>query len=44
MCFDEDSRLFVVEMRDYSERREERLGRIKLLEERIEEVLQKAAA
>lgn len=33
MCFDEDSRLFVVEMRDYSERRDERLGRIRLLED-----------
>ena len=33
MCFDENSRLYVVEMRDYSERRDERLGRIKLLED-----------
>src|SRR3954467_15772428 len=33
MCFDEDGRLFVVEMRDYSERRDERLGRIRLLED-----------
>src|SRR5688500_12701959 len=33
MCFDEDSRLFVVEMRDYSERRDERLGRIRMLED-----------
>src|SRR6478736_1111767 len=33
MCFDEDGRLYVVEMRDYSERREEKLGRIKLLED-----------
>ncbi|HEV8542826.1 MAG TPA: PVC-type heme-binding CxxCH protein [Verrucomicrobiae bacterium] len=33
ICFDEDSRLFVVEMRDYSERRDERLGRIRLLED-----------
>ena len=33
ICFDEDGRLFVVEMRDYPDRREERLGRIKLLED-----------
>ena len=33
MCFDEDSRLFVIEMRDYSERRDERLGRIRILED-----------
>ncbi len=33
MCFDENGRLFVVEMRDYSERRDERLGRIRLLED-----------
>src|SRR5437667_5631135 len=33
MSFDEDGRLFVVEMRDYSERRDERLGRIRLLED-----------
>jgi putative membrane-bound dehydrogenase-like protein len=33
LCFDEDSRMFVVEMRDYSERRDERLGRIKMLED-----------
>jgi putative membrane-bound dehydrogenase-like protein len=33
MCFDEDSRLFVVEMRDYSERRDEQLGRIRMLED-----------
>lgn len=33
MAFDENGRLFVVEMRDYSERRDERLGRIKLLED-----------
>ena len=32
ICFDEDGRLFVVEMRGYPDRREERLGRIKLLE------------
>jgi glucose/arabinose dehydrogenase len=33
ISFDEDGRLYVVEMRDYSERREEKLGRIKLLED-----------
>ncbi len=33
MAFDENGRLFVVEMRDYSERRDERLGRIRLLED-----------
>jgi putative membrane-bound dehydrogenase-like protein len=33
MAFDENARLFVVEMRDYSERRDERLGRVKLLED-----------
>src|SRR4029434_6324831 len=33
MAFDEDGRLYVVEMRDYSERRDEKLGRIKLLED-----------
>ncbi|MCI0747617.1 MAG: hypothetical protein L0Y58_19610 [Verrucomicrobia subdivision 3 bacterium] len=33
LCFDEDGRLFVVEMRDYSERRDERLGRIRVLED-----------
>src|SRR3979409_368911 len=33
MAFDENGRLFVVEMRDYSERRPERLGRIRLLED-----------
>src|SRR6476620_2204781 len=33
LCFDEDSRMYVIEMRDYSERRDERLGRIKLLED-----------
>ena len=37
MCFDEDSRLFVVEMRDYSERRDERLGRIRMLEDTNED-------
>src|ERR1051325_763418 len=31
MAFDEDGRLFVVEMRDYSERRDEKLGRIRML-------------
>ncbi|HEV2292806.1 MAG TPA: PVC-type heme-binding CxxCH protein [Tepidisphaeraceae bacterium] len=34
MCFDERGRLFVVEMRDYSERREEKLSRIRMLEDR----------
>ena len=33
MSFDEDGQLFVVEMRDYSERRPERLGRIRRLED-----------
>jgi len=33
MSFDEEGRLFVVEMRDYSERRPERLGRIRCLED-----------
>ncbi len=33
MAFDENGRMFVVEMRDYSERRDERLGRVKLLED-----------
>lgn len=33
LCFDENSRMYVIEMRDYSERRDERLGRIKLLED-----------
>jgi len=31
IAFDESGRMFVVEMRDYSERRDERLGRIQLL-------------
>jgi putative membrane-bound dehydrogenase-like protein len=31
MAFDEDGRLYVVEMIDYSERREEKLSRVKLL-------------
>ncbi|MDA7644975.1 hypothetical protein N8642_01295 [bacterium] len=34
MAFDEWGRLFVVEMRDYSERRPERLGRVRILEDR----------
>src|SRR5689334_6776402 len=36
MCFDENNRLFVVEMIDYSERREEmpHLGRIRMLEDK----------
>ena len=33
LSFDEDGRCFVVEMRDYSERRPERLGRIRRLED-----------
>lgn len=33
MSFDENGRLYVVEMRDYSERRPERLGTIRLLED-----------
>lgn len=33
MCFDENGRLYVVEMGDYSERRNEKLGRVKLLED-----------
>ena len=33
MAFDEDGKLFVIEMRDYSERRDEKLGRVKLLED-----------
>jgi putative membrane-bound dehydrogenase-like protein len=33
LSFDEHGRLFVVEMRDYSERRAERLGRIRRLED-----------
>lgn len=31
IAFDEDARVYVVEMRDYSERRDEKLGRVKLL-------------
>jgi len=33
MCFDEHGRMFVIEMIDYSERREERLSRIRMLED-----------
>ncbi|HVR37050.1 MAG TPA: PVC-type heme-binding CxxCH protein [Methylomirabilota bacterium] len=33
MAFDEEGRLFVVEMRGYSERRDDRLGRIRRLED-----------
>jgi len=33
MAFDEAGRIYVVEMRDYSERRPEKLGRIRLLED-----------
>jgi putative membrane-bound dehydrogenase-like protein len=33
MAFDEDGRLYVVEMGDYSERRDEKLGKVKLLED-----------
>ncbi len=33
MCFDETGRMFVIEMRDYSERREEKLSRIRMLED-----------
>jgi putative membrane-bound dehydrogenase-like protein len=33
LCFDEFGRMFVVEMRDYSERRAERLGTIRMLED-----------
>ena len=33
MAFDENGRLFVVEMRDYPERSAEKLGRVKLLED-----------
>src|SRR6266516_5162814 len=31
MAFDEEGHLFVVEMRDYSERRDQKLGRIRML-------------
>ena len=33
ISFDENGRLFVVEMIDYSERRDERLGRVRILED-----------
>jgi hypothetical protein len=33
IAFDESGRMFVAEMRDYSERRDERMGRIKILED-----------
>ncbi|MDB6037267.1 MAG: Cytochrome c [Verrucomicrobiales bacterium] len=33
LCFDEFGRMFVVEMRDYSERRDEHLGTIRMLED-----------
>lgn len=33
ISFDEDGRMYVVEMRDYSEHRDEKLGRIRLLED-----------
>ncbi|HVY68388.1 MAG TPA: PVC-type heme-binding CxxCH protein [Verrucomicrobiae bacterium] len=33
LAFDENGRLFVVEMRDYSERRDEHLGRVRMLED-----------
>ncbi|GIW94890.1 MAG: cytochrome c [Pirellulaceae bacterium] len=33
-CFDEDGRLYVIEMRDYSEDDQLRLGRVRLLEDR----------
>lgn len=33
MSFDGNGRLYVIEMRDYSERRNERLGRVRLLED-----------
>ncbi len=32
-CFDENGRLYVIEMRDYSERRDDRLGRVRLLDD-----------
>ncbi|MBW3595956.1 MAG: c-type cytochrome [Planctomycetes bacterium] len=34
MSFDENGRLFVIEMRDYSEQENEHLGRVRLLEDR----------
>src|SRR5436190_8552212 len=33
LSFDEDGRMYVAEMRDYSEHRDEKLGRIRLLED-----------
>lgn len=33
LSFDEDGRMYVVEMRDYSEHRDEKLGRIRLLQD-----------
>ena len=33
VCFDDDANMYVVEMRDYSERRPERLGRVRKLED-----------
>src|SRR5688572_16007370 len=33
LCFDEDGRMYVLEMRDYSEQREQRLGRVRMLED-----------
>jgi len=33
ICFDENSRMFVIEMRGYSENRDEKLSRIRLLED-----------
>lgn len=33
VAFDEDARMYVIEMRDYSERRDEQLGRVRLLED-----------
>ncbi len=33
ISFDEDGRMYAVEMRDYSERRDERLGEVRLLED-----------
>lgn len=33
ICFDEDGRLFVVEMRDYPDRQEDKLGRIVMLQD-----------
>src|SRR5687768_13067796 len=33
LSFDEDGRMYVVEMRDYSERRDERLGQVRMLQD-----------